>query len=119
MCRVFCVCQTRLKLSCEVDECKPLGGGVRREQRAPPGAGHARQPGRAVQVDPMKPTLKPPGTKRLKLKCDVPLSSFAFKFNSRRVNQMAEELHTRLHAHAAVWGGLEAGAYTRPPLSSS
>ena len=26
--------------------------------------------GRAVQVDPMKPKLKPPKTKRLKLKCD-------------------------------------------------
>jgi hypothetical protein len=40
--------------------------------------------GRAVQVDPMKPTLKPPGTNRLKLKCDEPLSNFAFKFNWRR-----------------------------------
>jgi hypothetical protein len=27
----------------------------------------ARVPGRAVQVDPIKPTLKAPGTKRLKL----------------------------------------------------
>jgi len=26
--------------------------------------------GRAVQLDPMKPKLKPPKTKRLKLKCD-------------------------------------------------
>jgi len=34
-----------------------------------------------VQVDPSKPTLKPPGTKRLKLKHDTLLSSFAFKFN--------------------------------------
>ena len=41
-------------------------------------------PGRAVQVGPMKPTLKAPGTKRLKLKYDVPLSNFAFKFNLRR-----------------------------------
>ena len=40
--------------------------------------------GRAVQVDPIKPTLKPPGTERLKLKCDSQLSTFAFKFNSRR-----------------------------------
>jgi len=35
---------------------------------------------RAVQVDPIKPKLKPPGTKRLKLECDGPLSNFAFKF---------------------------------------
>jgi len=36
--------------------------------------------GRAVQVDPIKPTLKAPGTKRLKLKYDKLLSNFAFKF---------------------------------------
>ena len=40
--------------------------------------------GRPVQVDPMKLKFKPPGTERLKLKCDVPLSIFAFSFNSRR-----------------------------------
>jgi hypothetical protein len=40
--------------------------------------------GRAVQVDPIKPKLKPPGTKRLKLNCDVLLSTSAFKFNLRR-----------------------------------
>jgi len=39
-----------------------------------------------VQVDPIKPKLKPPGTKRLKLKCDMLLSTFAFKFNLRRCN---------------------------------
>jgi len=27
--------------------------------------------------------LKPPGTKRFKLKCDIPLSKFAFNFNLR------------------------------------
>ena len=40
--------------------------------------------GRAVQVDPIKPTLKAPGTKRLKLEYDELLSSFAFSFNLRR-----------------------------------
>ena len=40
--------------------------------------------GEAVQVDPMKPKLKAFFTKRLKLNCDAPLSSFAFKFNLRR-----------------------------------
>ena len=38
----------------------------------------------------MKPTLKPPGTKRLKPNCDVPLSNFAFKFNFRRSTMFAE-----------------------------
>jgi len=34
-----------------------------------------------VQVDPIKPTLKPPGTKRLKLKYGELLSKFAFNFS--------------------------------------
>ena len=37
-----------------------------------------------MQVDPIKPKLKPPGTKRLKLNCDVLLSTSAFKFKLRR-----------------------------------
>ena len=56
-------------------ECKPLAGGGVRGAR-----------GRAVQVDPIKPTLKAPGTRRFKLKCDVPLSNFAFNFSLRRYN---------------------------------
>jgi len=40
--------------------------------------------GRAVKVDPMKPKLKPPGTSRLKLKCDILLSNSTFEFNMRR-----------------------------------
>ena len=40
--------------------------------------------GEAVQDDPIKPTLKPPGTERLRLKYDELLSCFAFNFNSRR-----------------------------------
>ena len=50
------------------------------------GQGGAR--GRAVQIDPIKPTLKVPGTERLKLKYDKPLSSllqvFASNFKLRR-----------------------------------
>ena len=42
-----------------------------------------------MQVDPIKPTLKPPGTKRLKLKYDEPPSKFAFKFYLRRYNKAA------------------------------
>jgi hypothetical protein len=42
---------------------------------------HARsQHGRAVQVDPMKPKLKLPGTKRLKLKCDGTAFKICFRF---------------------------------------
>jgi len=68
------VCQTRLKLSLNVNECKPLV----------PGLGQ----GRAVQVYPVKPTLKAPGSKRSRLKYDILLSSFAFKFNVRRYIQV-------------------------------
>jgi hypothetical protein len=39
-----------------------------------------------VQIDPIKPTLKAPGTKPSKLKYDKPLSSFAFNVNLRRYN---------------------------------
>jgi hypothetical protein len=48
-------------------------------------------PGKAVQVDPMKPTLKAHGTKRLKLKFDILFSNFAFKFNLRRYIQYVDE----------------------------
>ena len=37
-----------------------------------------------MQVERIKPTLKAPGIKHLKLKYDEPLSSFTFKFNLRR-----------------------------------
>jgi hypothetical protein len=40
--------------------------------------------GRVVQVDPMKPTLKAPGSMHLNLRYEEPLSNFAFKFNLRR-----------------------------------
>jgi len=37
-----------------------------------------------VQVDPIKPAFKAPRIKLLKLKYDIPLSKFAFKFDLRR-----------------------------------
>jgi len=43
-----------------------------------------RHPGEALQVDPIKRTLKPPGAKRLKLNYNEILSGFAFIFNMRR-----------------------------------
>jgi len=73
-----------------VDECKPLAMG--RAGSVAPATGRRRpHRGRPVQLDPIKPKLKPPGSERLKLKCDVLLSIllqfcfiFAFKFNLRR-----------------------------------
>ena len=40
--------------------------------------------GRAVQVDPIKPTLKALGAEHMKPKYDDRLSNFAFNFNLRR-----------------------------------
>jgi hypothetical protein len=45
----------------------------------------------AVQLDPIKLTLKAPGNKRLKLKYDELPSNFAFNFNLRRHNEEAEK----------------------------
>ena len=76
-----------------MNECKPLLLG-----RTP----HVQ--GRAVQVDPIKPTLKAPGIKLLKLKYDKPLTIFAFKFNLRRYNKVGPArrarhvINTRLHS---------------------
>jgi hypothetical protein len=41
-----------------------------------------------VQVDPIKPTLKAPGIKLVKLKHDKPLSNIAFKFNLHRYTKV-------------------------------
>jgi len=50
---------------------------------------HHDHQGQAVQVDPFKTKLKPPGTKRLKLNCDILLSTSASKYNLRRYTKGA------------------------------
>jgi hypothetical protein len=40
-----------------------------------------------VEVDPMKPMLIAPGIKHLKLKCDILVSTFAFKFHLHRYTE--------------------------------
>jgi len=57
--------------------------------------------GKAVQVDPTKPTLKAHGTKRLKLKFALLLSNFAFKFNLRRYDEEVEDAVEVLYADRA------------------
>jgi len=57
-----------------------------------PGQGQQEQEleqkqGRPVQVEPIEPMLKAPGTKRLKLRYDESLSNFAFNFNLHRYNK--------------------------------
>jgi hypothetical protein len=70
------------------------------------------QEGRLVQVDPIKPTLKAPGTKLLELQYDERLSSFAFNLNLRHYKKGAAD--TDMHSRH-YW----AGAYTRPLFSST
>ena len=48
-----------------------------------------------------KPTMKAPGTKRLKLKRDEPLSKSALKFNLRRYNKL--NAMGLLPTHASDW----------------
>jgi hypothetical protein len=64
------------------EECNGMRWSVQRNW----GVGEPCANGRAVQVGPMKPKLKPPGTNRLKLKSEQLLSislQLAFKFNLR------------------------------------
>jgi len=68
-----------------------------------------------VQVDPVKPTLKAPGTKRLKLKYDELLSNFVLKFSLRRYMKSAGFEVTE----EADLVKSAAGAYTRRPVSST
>jgi len=82
-----------------------------------------------VQVAPIKPTLKAPGTKRLKLKCDEPLSNFAFNFKLRRYtmappSNVTDTLPGRGPASAPNDAAMsdaarQAGAYTRPLFGST
>jgi hypothetical protein len=70
----------------------------------------------------MKPKLKPPGNNRLTVKCDMLLSNFAFKFNLRRYIKARRiggvYLPNTRWFEGEEGGGLTAGAYTRPLLSS-
>jgi len=66
-----------------------------------------------VQLDPIKPTLKAHGTKRLKLKLDILLSNFAFKFNLRRhTMEVAMEEATEQATAEATMAAAAAAAAT-------
>ena len=69
-------------------------------------------PGRAVQFDPIKPTLKPPGTKRSKLFCIMLLSIFASNFNVRRYTPARGEAP---RAADRPGGGLPFSCASPPP----
>jgi len=50
----------------------------------------------------MKHGLKPSGTKRLKVKCDILLSNYASKFNLRRYSLLTQEVNAIAAAAAAA-----------------
>ena len=49
-----------------------------------------------MQFDPIKPTLKAPGTTLFKLKCDEPFSNFGFRFNLRRYSKVRRNQHVEI-----------------------
>ena len=69
-----------------------------------------------MQLDPIKPMLKPPGTKHLKLEYDELLSSFAFKFNLHRFTKNNASYS---YDHVCDEEQSQAGAYTRSLQSST
>ena len=75
-----------------------------------------------MQVDPMKPELRPPGSKRLKLYLDILLSTSAFKLNLRRFNKEEQKEKTAVRGTLDVewntdWNNGEAalGKYSSLP----
>jgi hypothetical protein len=75
-----------------------------------------------VHVPPINPTLKLPGAKRLKLNCDEPLSTSAFKFKLHPYNWVhlvAEDVFGNLQTEAVLlpWRGGVLRTNTRPTLN--
>ena len=68
--------------------------------------------GEAVQVDPIKSTLKAPDTKRLKLNYDALLPNSAFKFSLRRYNTASPLRTTPLSRSHSLQSPSLAGADT-------
>jgi hypothetical protein len=73
-----------------------------------------------MQVDPIKPTLKPPGTKQLKVKYEELLPSFALNFNFRRyIEEFSAGLAAALAEQAESWGFTAEVGRCRFTLSNS
>ena len=90
-----------------MDECKPLHPGHTVHQRR----------GRAVQVDPIKPTLKAPKFQLLELEHEEVLSNCGFKVKLRRYTVVAAACTLETLKMATMCS--PAGAYTRPLFSST
>jgi hypothetical protein len=83
---------------CVRERCGTAGAAARGRREPAPGP---VAPGSAVQVDPIKPTVKAPGIKRLTLiRDDEPLSNIAFKLELRRYTL---EILSRGHNPVVGW----------------
>jgi hypothetical protein len=58
-----------------------------------------------VQVAPIKPLLKAPGTKRFKLKTEKLLSNFGFKFSLRRYSSVLAWPEPAVMKEKSFWVG--------------
>jgi len=67
-----------------------------------------------VQVAPIKPTLKAPGSMQLKLRYDGPVSNCAFKISLRRYTECSL-VHVDANPVDAAWGG-DRPAFPTAPL---
>ena len=105
-----------LSLSCEGNATQALRVGVHHAGVQRPDA-HPSRRGGVVQVDPMKPKLKPKGSKRLIVKCEVLLSNFAFKFNLRLCTVVPLALTGRDICGRAVTGRGLHSSTSQPSLS--
>jgi hypothetical protein len=76
-----------------------------------------------VQLDPIEPTLKATGTKRLKLKSDEPLSIIGFKSNLRRSTKGTVWVELMAGTRDLGWAlfsdASDVGAYPRLRWSST
>jgi len=71
--------------------------------------------GRAVQVDPVRPMLKAPGSVHLTLRYDGPVSNFAYNFILRRYSMVVRRGGVRLDSVGRRTGGSAApGRRVRP-----
>ena len=70
-----------------------------------------------MQVDPIKSSLKAPGTMRLKPKYDEPLSIFAFNFNLRCYTLVAIHEYIHILQQAMLAGDVTSTAVRRCRLT--
>ena len=84
---------------------RALGDGARLPGRSQAGGGEVYGQGRPVQADPIKTMLKPPGTERLKLKCDDLLLKIWFQIRLAPLHQGARAAEDALHPVPALRAG--------------